>query len=179
MADGERAGGGRVGGGRVGGNPVVPAGRPAVAGRRTTRWSAVGVAGIGGPALRDRYGRTAGPRRRRALIVLAAGVAGLTVGWAAWVAGTRGDPEVRWQLLGFKVRSDAEVAVTFTVWFDSTVEPGADGVCTLEAQNELHSTVGLKDVQVGPASDGPVRVTATLPTSERATNGLVTACTLS
>jgi Domain of unknown function (DUF4307) len=132
----------------------------------------------------ERYGRRApGPTpggRRRLLI---AGVVALVVvlAWISWVTLIR-HPQLNWQDVGYDVRSDAQVVVTFDVTF--TLRGGSragrppSAICTVQAMNELHTEVGLKDVRVTAGPGGRVRAVVTLPTSERATTGLVKDCVL-
>jgi hypothetical protein len=132
----------------------------------------------------ERYGRVITPGRR--LLLLAAGALALAValGWIGWV--TLGSPsDVSWQDVGYSVRSDSEVQVTFDVSFSSEVDAGSrtttsnpTAICTVHALNELRTEVGLQDFRVQAGPHGQVRTTVTLRTSERATTGLVKACAL-
>lgn len=124
---------------------------------------------------RDRYGRRPPWSRRRALA--AAGVAlAVAVAWLAWVAVRTGSPEISWQDVGFRVLSDGAAQVTFDVTFAARVAPARTAVCTLQAQNVLHTEVGRLDVAVGPAADRRQRITRRLATSEQATSARVETC---
>ena len=126
---------------------------------------------------RDRYGRRP-PWTRRRLVAVAGAVLAVALVWVTWVAIRVGSPEVGWQDIGYQVLSDGAAQVTFDVTFAARVAPSRTAVCTLQAQNELHSEVGLLDVRVGPAGQRQLRVTRQLPTSERATTVVVKACAL-
>lgn len=121
----------------------------------------------------ERYGRaTASPVRRRRLVIGAAALLVVALVWMLWLAVFR-QPTLRWQEVGFAVRGDAEIVVTFDVFFSGDTK---EAVCTVQAQNELHTDVGLKDVRLRPGPEGRVRAVVTLPTSEEATTGLVKSC---
>jgi hypothetical protein len=130
--------------------------------------------------LATRYGRPASPGRRRVIVGVLAVLVALAVGWAAYFAVTTGNPTVTWQDLGYRI-TPAGVDVTFEVTFDNSAGPSATAVCTAQAQNQVHTVVGSKDVRVGPlGSSGfrTLRIRTTVPTSEPAITGLVTGCTL-
>jgi hypothetical protein len=127
----------------------------------------------------DRYGRGRAPRRGRVALI-AAGALGLLAAlvWISWVALVN-QPEVTWQDIGFDVRSDARTTVTFDVSFSD--RPGGarpTATCTVQALNTLRTEVGLQDVRVQAGPKGRTRVEVSLPTSERATTGLVKSCVL-
>jgi hypothetical protein len=125
--------------------------------------------------LDDRYGRRS-TSRRPALIAAAVAVTA-AVAWSAWFALTSGNPDVTWQDVGFRTTATG-VEVTFEVTFKGSVDDDARAVCTLQAQNDVHSEVGSRDVSVGPAAEGRLRVTAAVATSETAVTGLVRSCAM-
>ena len=129
-------------------------------------------------ALDERYGRRPGRGRRTRLLLVVVGtlVAALAVAWGAWVSQTVTSRPLTWQDIGFEVTGDTAVRVTFDVRFDDDLPDDARAVCTLRALNEVMAEVGLRDVTVGPASDGALRATVDVPTSERAVTGLVKDC---
>jgi hypothetical protein len=128
-------------------------------------------------ALDERYGRRPSGRRARVLFVAAVVVlAGLAVAWGAWVSHTVSSRPLTWQDVGFHVTGDDAVQVTFDVRFAGSLPRDAQAICTVRALNEGMSEVGLRDVTLGPASRGAVRVTVTVPTSERAVTGVVKEC---
>jgi hypothetical protein len=133
-------------------------------------------------SLDERYGRRprGGPgRSRRARVLLAAAgglVAALALGWGAWVSYHVTDKPVTWQDVGFDVVADDVTRVTFDVRFANDVPAGGEAVCTLRALSRSMAEVGLTDVRVGPASRRDLRVSAEIPTSERAVTGMVKEC---
>lgn len=132
--------------------------------------------------LQERYGRAARPRRRLVLLVAAALVGLLALGFIGWVTVIK-RPDVNWQDLSFDVRSPSQVQVTFDLAFSSRASSGAaDGrptaICTVYALNPTQTEVGRQDVRVKAGPKGRARATVTLTTSELAVTGLVKACTL-
>jgi len=125
----------------------------------------------------DRYGRPSTPGRRRLLLALGALALAVALAFIGWVTLFQG-PTLHWDDIGYKVRSDAEVEVTFDVSF--TGSSGSDRLsadCTIQALNTLRSEVGLRDVRVQAGPGRRTRTTLTLQTSERAATGLVKSCT--
>jgi uncharacterized protein DUF4307 len=132
-----------------------------------------GVSNVQQDVQQERYGRSpVSPGRRRALIAAAGLVLTVTLVWMVWMAAFK-QPTLRWQEVGFDVRGDAAIVVTFDVFFSGDTK---EAVCTVQAENELHTDVGLKDVRLRPGPKGRVRAVVTLPTSEEATTGLVRSC---
>jgi hypothetical protein len=125
--------------------------------------------------LQDRYGPRTTPGRRRLLLALGAAVLVLTLAFIGWVTILE-RPAVNWDDVGFNVVSDAAISVTFDVNFSGSGS-GTAAVCTVQALNSLRTEVGLQDARVQPGPGGRVRATVTVTTSERATTGLVKACT--
>jgi uncharacterized protein DUF4307 len=126
--------------------------------------------------LQDRYGRAAAPGRRRLLLALGAVALAVSLAFIGWVTLFHA-PTLHWDDIGFHVRSDAEIDVTFDVGF--TGSSGSDrpsAVCTVQALNALRTEVGLQDVRVQAGPGGRIRTTLTLQTSERAATGLVKSC---
>ena len=121
-----------------------------------------------------RYGPARRPVDRRVLLAAALTAALVAVAWFAWVAFGPGRTQVHYLDLGAQVVDDTTTTVTFEV----QKAPSATAVCTVRALNSGFAEVGLVDVRVGPADEGAVTVTATVPTSERAVSGNVKACAL-
>lgn len=120
-----------------------------------------------------RYGRTAGPRRRRTaragLIVLAV----LGVALVVWLGlGAAGAP-VRWTEVGYRVDGPTQVELTF----DVTKDAEATAVCRVQALSARHAEVGVQTVTVGPAGTRTQRVTTTIPTAEEAVTAIISTCT--
>jgi len=126
--------------------------------------------------LQDRYGRPTTPGRRRLLLALGALALAVALAFIGWVTLLE-RPTVNWDDIGFDVVSDAQVTVTFDVNFSGAGTERSAAVCTVQALNSLTTEVGLQDARVQPGPGGRVRATVTVPTSERATTGLVKACT--
>jgi hypothetical protein len=127
----------------------------------------------------ERYGRRSTPGR--SWLLLTAGALGLAASLAfiGWVT-LSGRPTLNWSEIGYSVRSDNEIEITFDVNFsggesDSDSEPRT-AVCTIQALNDLRTEIGLRDVLVPAGPNGRARTTATVQTSERATTGLVKSC---
>jgi hypothetical protein len=138
-----------------------------------TARSGGGVMGDAQPdLLAERYGRRPA-RSRRAGVLVAAAVAVLAaLAWSGWVAVSAAREPVRWQSVGYAVRDAAGTDVIF----DVSTRGDTAAVCTLEALNAGHAQVGRTDVGV-PATGGATRrLTARIPTSERAVTGGVRAC---
>jgi hypothetical protein len=126
--------------------------------------------------LEDRYGRRTTPGRRRLLLALGASALAVALAFIGWVTLFQG-PTLHWDDIGYHVRSDAEVEVTFDVGFTGSSRsdrPSAD--CTVQALNSLRSEVGLQDVRVQAGPSGRARATIIVRTSERAATGLVKSC---
>jgi hypothetical protein len=124
----------------------------------------------------ERYGRHTTPGRRR--LLLAAGAAALVVSLAfiSWIT-LFASPSLNWDDIGYSVRSDSQIEVTFDVGFSGGSDSGPPtATCTLQALNDLRTEVGLRDVPVQAGPEGRVRATAIVRTSERATTGLVKSC---
>jgi hypothetical protein len=121
----------------------------------------------------DRYGRARSPVRRRAGIAVLVVVAAAALGWFAWAAYS-GRESATGTDVGFVVVDDGTVQVTF----DVTKPKEATATCTVEAMDSGFSVVGTVRVSVGPAEHGVVRRTATVRTTNRATTGRVTTCSV-
>jgi hypothetical protein len=100
-------------------------------------------------------------------------VAAAALGWFAWAAYS-GRESATGTDVGFVVVDDGTVQVTF----DVTKPKKATATCTVEAMDSGFSVVGTVRVSVGPAEHGVVRRTATVRTTNRATTGRVTTCSV-
>lgn len=127
-------------------------------------------AAAGAPA--GRYGRAAGPVRRRLTIIAVALASALVLALGAWYTwGIFADP-VQWQDVGFHVNDDRSVDVTFEV----TKAQSATVTCRVRALSQSYGEVGVSDVEVGPADTRTLRVTVHVVTSELAVTGTVDRC---
>jgi Domain of unknown function (DUF4307) len=120
-----------------------------------------------------RYGRALSPVRRRVGIAVLAVLVAAAVGWFAW-ASYSGRQSATGTDVGFVVVDDSTVRVTF----DVTKPKDATARCTLEAMDSGFGVVGTVQVRVGPSDHGVVRQTATVRTTNRATTGRVTSCSV-
>lgn len=122
--------------------------------------------------LDDRYGRTADPARRRLLWGALIAVAALGVGWLGWTAISGALDDVSVDGLGYHVRDEHTVEVTFQV----TAPVGRSVACAVQALDEEFGIVGWKVVEY-PAHDGHrTSRSETVPTVAEATTGLVESC---
>nr|WP_147795810.1 DUF4307 domain-containing protein [Cellulomonas sp. Y8] len=117
-----------------------------------------------------RYGKTAGPGRRRAgrLAMVALGVVAVAV--AAWLA--LAQDGLSWKVVGFKVDGPTSTQLTF----DVTKDAGTTVSCRVQALSESYAEVGVQTVEVGPAGTATQRVTTTIPTTELAVSAVVESC---
>lgn len=122
----------------------------------------------------ERYGDTpADPERaRRRLMWAFVAFVVLTVALAAWVAVDRSSKAVVVVPLGVTVPDDGSATITFQV----DMAPNSEAVCTVTANNAALAPVGRQDVTVRTGTDGAVRSSVTIRTSERATSGGVSDC---
>lgn len=118
-----------------------------------------------------RYGRPAGPGRRRAARVAMIALGVLAVALAAWLA--LGGDGLTWKMVGFRVDGPTSTQVTF----DVTKDADATVTCRVQALSESYAEVGVQTVEVGPAGTATQRVTTTVPTSELAVSAVVESCT--
>lgn len=124
----------------------------------------------------ERYGEHPGApaHRRRLLAAAGALLVAAGIGYAAWV-GASSAGEVRFAVQGYEHLDEAgRLQVVFTV----TKPPGASAVCEVEALSSGAARVGLTSVEVPPAAQASVTVTAQVRTSERATTGRPASCVL-
>ncbi len=120
-----------------------------------------------------RYGR-ATTRRTRLLVAAAVAVLVLVaVGWFAWAA-YESRSSATGTDVGYHVVDDASVQVTF----DVTKPQHASATCVVQALDSGFAVVGSVRVTVGPSPHDVVRRTATVRTTNRATTGQVTSCSV-
>jgi hypothetical protein len=128
-------------------------------------------------SLDARYGRRPpSPGRRRGLLAALALFVLVAGGWAVWASIRITQSSLTWRDAGADASDPALVRVSFVV----SLAPGRRAVCAVQATAASGAVVGWLDVPVeAPASGGPlvpVPRTATVPTSQPATGGGVSAC---
>lgn len=117
-----------------------------------------------------RYGKPAGPGRRRAGRVAMVALGVLAVAVAAWLA--LAQDGLSWKVVGFKVDGPTSTQLTF----DVTKDADATVSCRVQALSESYAEVGVQTVEVGPAGTATQRVTTTIPTTELAVSAVVESC---
>ena len=120
--------------------------------------------------LASRYGKTpvgTGVNRRR-IIMLAAALIVLFLGWAVWVT-VSGTSDVKSQVLGYEVLSPTQTSVKFSVQ-----SPAGDAKCAIQVLNQAYGVVGYKEVEVGTSGEFETLVN----TTELGVTGLVDKCWL-
>jgi len=118
-----------------------------------------------------RYGPERTHGRSRAIIGW--GVLGaLVLAVVVWVGGGALEDPVQWKTVGFHVTDASSTDVTF----DVTKAKDATASCRVRALSQSFGEVGVRTVEVGPATTDTVRVTVTVPTAELAVSGEVQSC---
>lgn len=124
-----------------------------------------------------RYGRTS-QKRRRDLVILwvgAAAFAAVLTAWVLWVTLGSTDDTVASRDTGHRVIDDRSVRISY----DVSMPPGTTARCALQVQNDTHSIVGWKVVDI-PASDNYTQAfTDTVRTTQLGVTGLIYRCWLS
>ena len=143
-------------------------------GHTTTTGSPAG--GVLPSELDTRYGRTPQKRRRDIVIAWAGAIAVVLVfaAWVLWVAfdGTSATIEAR--DIGHKVLDDRTVSISY----DVSMPPGTAAECALQVQDEAHSIVGWKVVEIGASELFTQAFTDTVRTTQRGVTGLIYQCWL-
>jgi hypothetical protein len=120
-----------------------------------------------------RYGRAWSRRTRTVVVAAVAALVLAAVAWFAWAAYESRDSATGSDV-GYHVLDDATVQVTF----DVTKPRHATATCVVQALDSGFAVVGTARVQIGPAGGSVVRRTATVRTTNRATTGQVTSCSV-
>ncbi len=124
-----------------------------------------------GAELAQRYGPPPSPRRRRqwaAIALIAAAGTALVV----WIGLGQARDSTYWANIGFDLKSNTEVSVTYRVGKD----PQATITCELRALNRTKAVVGLARIRVGPSSERVTQRTDSVRTSSQAVTGIVESC---
>ncbi|MER7796707.1 DUF4307 domain-containing protein [Microbacterium sp. NPDC096154] len=122
--------------------------------------------------LDDRYGRTRNPARRRLLWIGGIALAAAGAGWLGWTAVANSIDAVSVDGLGFEVRDEHTVQVSFQL----TAPAGRSVACAVQALDQEFGVVGWKIVEYPGGDDHRMRFTETVPTVAEATTGLVESC---
>lgn len=129
-----------------------------------------------GPAPTRPVGRYAEPSRRlrpgpvAAIVVLATAF----VGWVVWAALGAATPDVRSDLVAFRVLSDQTVTARVQVTADSRRAV----VCTVQAEDKAREPVGVRRLVVPPGRDGTRTASARVSTRARAVTVVLVGCRL-
>ena len=94
--------------------------------------------------------------------------------WVVWVAFDGTSATIEGRDIGHKVVDDRSTRISFEV----SMTPGLEARCALQVQNDLHSIVGWKIVDI-PASDKFTQsFTEVVRTTELGVTGLIYRCWL-
>ncbi len=118
------------------------------------------------------YNERYGLRKKRSWVGIALITAVVGVGWITWAGLYHSNPEIRVQLISFKVDSDREVSVRYFVERDSAE---AISVCTVIARDFYKDIVGQIDVEI-PSGKEKVELVSVVPTRSLAVNADVSTC---
>ena len=118
------------------------------------------------------YNERYGLRKKRSWVGVALITAIVGVGWITWAGLYHSNPEIRVQLISFKVDSDREVSVRYFVERDSAE---AISICTVIARDFYKDIVGQIDVEI-PSGKVKVELVSVVPTRSLAVNADVSSC---
>ena len=118
------------------------------------------------------YNERYGLRKKRSWVGIALITAVVGVGWITWAGLYHSNPEIRVQLISFKVDSDREVSVRYFVERDSAE---AISICTVIARDFYKDIVGQIDVEI-PSGKERVELVSVVPTRSLAVNADVSTC---
>jgi hypothetical protein len=121
--------------------------------------------------LDERYGRTSARGKRAGWIVVGV-VAAAALGWVAWTTISASAGTVDYDDLGYEVRDEHEVSVTFQV----TSSQQHEVTCVLEALDAEFGIVGWRIVELPASERVSVSYTESIPTVAEATTGIVNSC---
>jgi hypothetical protein len=119
-----------------------------------------------------RYRGRSPEQNRRGVMVGAAVMVLLMLGFAVWMGVRESLKAAHWQDGTFSAVDDGTARLEFTV----TTTPGRRIVCSVQMLNPGLTEVGRKDVTVGPSQEKVIKATATIPTFERASSGKIRGC---
>lgn len=127
-------------------------------------------------ALADRYGRKPQNRKRnrRLFIGVVAALAAILVAFLVWAGLDQTGSTMESTDVGSTIVNDRAVEVSFQV----SMPPGRTATCALQAQNDQHTVIGWKVVDVPASKVRTTSHTETVRTAERAVTGLIYQCWL-
>jgi hypothetical protein len=117
----------------------------------------------------ERSGRL-GPGPVAAIVVVATAF----VAWVVWAALGAATPDVRSDLLAFRVVDDTRVTARIEV----TADAGRSVTCTVEAEDRTREPVGVRRVVVSAGSDSTRRASTSVSTRARAVTVVLVGCRL-
>lgn len=121
-----------------------------------------------------RYGRTPGSRARLRAVLWSLGVFFVVVftAWVIWGGLLVPSAQLESKDIAHSIIDDSQVEVTYQL----TIDPGTESYCAIQAQDDQHSVIGWKIVEI-PASDVRTRqFTDTVRTVDKAATGLIYRC---
>ncbi|HSF27054.1 MAG TPA: DUF4307 domain-containing protein [Actinomycetes bacterium] len=119
-----------------------------------------------------RYDEDAHPLRHMLLVMGAALLAAIALGWFLWSAAYHAAPDATTRLIGYSVTGPDAVQVRYEV----TRDPAEAVQCTLEAQDRFHDSVGRLTVDVPAGGEATVARADVVRTTAPAVTGLVLGC---
>jgi hypothetical protein len=120
-----------------------------------------------------RYGerpRRLGPAPVAAIVVIATGF----LGWVLWAALGAATPDVRSDLVAFRVVSDARATARIEV----TADARRSVTCTVQAEDRTREPVGIRRLVVPAGSEGTRRASTSVSTRARAVTVVLVGCRL-
>ncbi|SEB35253.1 protein of unknown function [Paramicrobacterium humi] len=125
-------------------------------------------------ALDARYGRTPGDRARLKVLLWSLGSFFVLVfaAWVIWGGLLAPAAQLDARDIAHTIVSDQEVEVTYQL----TIDPGTRSYCALQAQDEQHSIIGWKVVEIPASSTRTRQFTDSVRTVDLATTGLIYRC---
>jgi hypothetical protein len=130
--------------------------------------------------LDERYGRTAGARRRRVLVgaLAAAAVLIACVAWVIWVGLFTPGSALETRDIGFELVDDPADVGAVDIRFEVSTDPGNEVSCALQALDDKFAIVGWKIVELPPAEQRTRQFTERVETAQDAVTGLIYRCWL-
>jgi uncharacterized protein DUF4307 len=127
-------------------------------------------AGARPPGRYDERPRRLGRGPVAAIVVLAT----VFVAWVLWAALGAASPDVRSQLLAFRIESDRAVSARIEV----TADARRAVTCTVQAEDRTREPVGVRRLTVPAGTEGTRRAATTVSTRARAVTVVLVGCRL-